>query len=274
MNKTIYLRIYIIKMKSLFLKKTHIQIVSVSSCRSNFYLKNKSDCIFLNQNYLTSVSSIEPSTLVKVMNEIGNNSHGVITFVSNDDDVKTKIFTINNAKLVKKNGKQMVKIEVSTENLKAVGNYAKEAIKIKNNLFKDASLTVTSFDWGFPYIPGIDYFDGANPSRLVQAQMWKLGFLTSSVLVLRRLRGVNESTTKWWFFGSALNENFGLVKAVRHEDKLWFYGEDIVGEGTRVLVIAFKNNFLVNFKESFGVNYQDWLSSSAYGNFPRMTDFQ
>ena len=262
-------------MKSLFLKKTHIQIVSVSSCRSNFYLKNTSDGIFLNQNYLTSVSSIEPSTLVKVMNEIGNNSQGVITFVSNDNDVKKKIFTINNAKLVKKNGKQMVKIEVSTENLKAVGNYAKEAIKIKNNLFKDASLTVTSFvDWGFPYLVGIDYFDGANPSKSVKAQMWTIGFLTVSIVVLRRLYYVNESTTKWWFFGSALSDLPALVKAVRHEDQLWFYGEDIVGGGTRVLGIAFKNNFLVNFKDAFGVNYQDWLSSAYSYNFPRMTDFQ
>jgi len=146
-------------MRSLVLKKTNIQIVNVSSCRSSIYLINTpNNAMFLNQNYLTSVSS--PSTIVKainemVINEIGHKLKGVMAFVSNENDVKNKIFTINNAKLVKKNGKRMVKIEVSTEKLKAVGKYAKEAIKLKNNFFKDVWLTVTSLSFENLLSPGV-----------------------------------------------------------------------------------------------------------------------
>lgn len=70
-------------------------------------------------------------------------SRGILTYVSSDN-VKQKLFNIMNAKLVKKDGKRMVKLEVSTEKLKAIDKYAKEAIKIKNISVKDASLNITS----------------------------------------------------------------------------------------------------------------------------------
>jgi hypothetical protein len=86
--------------------------------------------------------SSKPSSIVKAINNMGN-SQGILTYVSNDN-VKRKLFNIINAKLVKKNGKRMVKMEVSTEKIKATGKCAKEAIKIKNFSAKDASLNITS----------------------------------------------------------------------------------------------------------------------------------
>lgn len=128
-------------MKLLHVEKTDVDVVTASSDHSKMYLENAANLVLTENNDLMSVSS-KPSSIVKAINNMGK-SQGILTYVSNDN-VKRKLFNIMNAKLVKKNGKRMVKMEVSTEKIKATGKCAKEAIKIKNFSAKYASLNITS----------------------------------------------------------------------------------------------------------------------------------
>jgi hypothetical protein len=107
---------------------------------------------------------------------------------------------------------------------------------------------------------GIDSLDGASPPDYVRGHMQIVGFGTSSCIVLRRLP-VPLTTTKWWFYSSYSIFRPEVRWAARYDDKLFFYGEDLIGGQIHIVGMSIRNNFKGNFEETIGVNFDDWLKS-------------
>jgi hypothetical protein len=121
---------------------------------------------------------------------------------------------------------------------------------------------VDGFSFNFPIInipPSEDnfYFGGARPSESLQSERIRLSLKTRSIVVLRILP-VPVTTTIWWFFSVADILNLDFKQAVRADNKLYFYGEDLSG-GIRFIGISINADFVLNFETAFGVKFNEWV---------------
>ena len=114
-----------------------------------FYLEPDSRIVSILENQVSSMSYKIPENFVSEMRErlIEQNDSNVLAIISSEDE--EKVVHVKKIKVVRKNGKKVLKFTTSVEEFEASGNYAENSVNLD---LVEGKVTLFIWTWT-PYGP-------------------------------------------------------------------------------------------------------------------------
>lgn len=221
------------------------------------YIELENRVLSIQNNEVSSVAGTPDKAVNKITDDIKNKGEiKLLAVISSQESDNQYIARVSKLKAVRKNGKNMLRMAASSNELDTSGKYAQDCInldeipqgKVTMTIIMSENIDFKVLSTGPTRLPS--YVEGLRLD--IQNTNW---FSQWSAVFLNRLPGVSNVTTNWWYFAYFNNNN-----AVLSDGRSFvFYGEDVVGEQVHILVIPFgeiDNEFEINF----GTNFSNWVN--------------
>ena len=215
------------------------------------YIELENRVISIQNNEVSSVASNARLAVNKITDENKNSQKLFLAVISSQESDNQYIARVSKLKAVRKNGKNMLRMTASSNELDASGKYAQDCInldeipqgKVNMTILSDNELTTSSIveDW-------LDMiFQRITTQNLFASVSW------------RRLPGAPsiESGSQWNWYYIAKQTKDNNYPALKDEDKFIFKGVDKNGDITNQA--GFTSSDLPQNMSTFGIDdFETW----------------